>query len=464
MWLVLNIGCGSTEKALDVENDTGREHISKAPLVLRQRQVCENPSFNPEHLDVAADIGIRRSSGRLEPLQEYGGAGLIDWDRDGDLDLIYGFRGEDIALYLQQTELEQEILPLKAGSFHWGKLWDTHTLMVATEWIYLLFPEEAQTPYFLWFEEFLGTFTDLLIFDWDADGMLDLYAGMSASGMQGHNRDLLFLNNGSRLLWGEWNSAQRETRDVVLWQNREEQSSVLSLSDEGGQLINSTQVQDVELYGEGAVVGDVNGDALADLVVFDSEGAYVHINDLQYEDLTTIYADSAVRGASFIDLNNDGQEEIILAPSQDNILDSDLKPLLLDNVDGQWVTLQIDVKSGAWHSVVVDDWNQDGVLDALISHATSVPVLWVSQSCSAAHWLKINVPIGTSVTVTTATKTLTRWSTNESGVAATKESFVWFGLGDEESVLSVDLILPDGSKYEYGSFQADRVVDWNVSD
>ena len=459
MWFFYCLACNSQDSQDAVRNDTADESIRKAPLAFGPRVICEETIENPTHTDKAQELGIRRESGRLEPLNEYGGAGLIDWDTDGDLDLIYGFTNEDLILYLQQEELEQQILPIRAGALHWGKAWNEPMLMVSSFWIYLLFPAEQDTPYFLWFEEFDGVFSDVQLFDWNMDGQLDLYAGARASEVLNHNQNRLFINNGHRLLWGDHISDHQETQDVVLWKNSQDQYSLLSLSETGGLLIGKDRTQSVSIQGSGAVVGSLNNDSLADLIVFGSDGASVYLNDLEYDELHNIYAQAPVRGASFIDVDNDGVEEILLAPGQNDILGAELRPILLRYVQDSWTVEPLDVSIGSWHSIVADDWNQDGVLDALITNATSIPVLWLSQSCSSNHWLKVNVPIGSTVTVTTSSHTLTRWASNESGVAATKESFVWFGLGATEEVQKVEIELVDGTRYEYGSFLADRVVD-----
>jgi hypothetical protein len=142
--------CGSSKEGSSTEivvEDSAAQLIEEAPLELGPQQLCSDPS-TVGHVDRAEELGVRRRSGRLDPFLSYGGAGLIDWNQDGHLDLIYGYPGEDLILYLQRgEEVEQQILPLKGGALQWGEPWGSSVLMVANAWITLYFPEEEETPY-----------------------------------------------------------------------------------------------------------------------------------------------------------------------------------------------------------------------------------------------------------------------------------------------------------------------------
>ncbi len=432
----------------------------EAPLELGEQQVCSDPT-EVSHRNRAEELGVRRRSGRLEPYFAYGGAGLIDWNQDNHLDLIYGYPGEDLILYLQTEEgLEQHILPLKGGALQWGAPWGSPVLLVANDWITLFFPEEVEMPYFLWFEEMLGTYVDLQLVDWDNDSDLDLYVTLKSEQQEGYNQDRLFLNTNHRFSFADLELEGQESGEVFLWWSGSEKQGVVSLGLEEISWLWDGEARSLDISGLGAAVGSANDDLEADILSFGEEGASLYVQEDGELTETFTYSETAVRGAAWVDVNNDGEEELIIATVEDEILTSEARPQIISRASGAWQEADFIDAPGAWSSVVTDDWNQDGVQDILITSLYDLPLLLLSEGCGENHWLRIEAPIGARVTLKVGGKEATRWSSNESGIAATKESFVWFGLGSEQLVEQLEITLPNGEQYHYGSFEADRVLYW----
>ncbi|MEC8423229.1 MAG: ASPIC/UnbV domain-containing protein, partial [Myxococcota bacterium] len=99
---------------------------------------------------------------------------------------------------------------------------------------------------------------------------------------------------------------------------------------------------------------------------------------------------------------------------------------------------------GSFRSVVALDMNDDGVEDFLFSQAADRPLLFLSESCTAAHWIEVDAPVGARVEVTAGGRTQTDWVTLDSGYIATTLPRVHLGLGQTDVVDLIRVFLPGG--------------------
>jgi hypothetical protein len=79
-----------------------------------------------------------------------------------------------------------------------------------------------------------------------------------------------------------------------------------------------------------------------------------------------------------------------------------------------------------------------------MTHVTDRPVLWLSDSCTAAGWLEVAAPIGAQVVIEAGGRTQTSWVTAQSAVGGNKPPIVRFGLGDAALVDRLEVTGMDG--------------------
>ena len=210
----------------------------------------------------------------------------------------------------------------------------------------------------------------------------------------------------------------------------------------------------------GVDVGDFSGDGWPDLyvTVAGKEVLLQGTGDGSFVDVTRATGIPAQPrldmgwGGVFVDLENDGDLDIFEARGDlwfdaetGNVADT--TPRFLENEGGifsetaaEW---GLDVL-GSWRSVVPWDDNGDGVVDLLMTHVTDRPVLWLSDSCTAAGWLEVAAPIGAQVVIEAGGRTQTSWVTAQSAVGGSKPPIVRFGLGEAALVDRLEVTGMDG--------------------
>lgn len=228
--------------------------------------------------------------------------------------------------------------------------------------------------------------------------------------------------------------------------------------------------------GMGLAGADYNGDDKLDLFVtnyfgetntlYRNEGALFF---LDVTDETGLAAPSRVRlgfGTSFVDLNNDGWEDLFVANGHVHDRLAQLgkrepfeqEPQLFKNESGSRFR-EISASAGAFFQTkqvgrgsAVADFNRDGLADLAVSHLNQPLVLLQNQSRSAGHSLSLQLVgrdsnrsgIGATVEIEAGKRKLMRLRKGSSSYLSADESRILTGLGGHSAVVSVKVIWPGG--------------------
>ncbi len=215
---------------------------------------------------------------------------------------------------------------------------------------------------------------------------------------------------------------------------------------------------EVPASAKGADIADVDGDGFPEVFVTGAP------HNTLFSRLETGWVDrsdaSGVRdgvsmaagwGAVFFDWGNDGQVDLLLAqgdrynPGQTDLPDGrpaafDEPLRLMATTPGGFVDvapdLGMDVK-GSFRAVSAVDINKDGVEDLIVTQASERTLVFVSEGCTAANWIRVDAPIGAKVQVITPTKQLTNWVRVGRGYQSSARIPVHFGVGDDDVVSEI---------------------------
>ncbi|MCP4810361.1 MAG: VCBS repeat-containing protein, partial [Proteobacteria bacterium] len=166
------------------------------------------------------------------------------------------------------------------------------------------------------------------------------------------------------------------------------------------------------MSGMGASVGDYDRDGLPDLYVTatshnlllqgQDDGTFVDVSNAMGADPVVDVIDMGW-GSAMVDHDNDGDLDIVTAQGDfafDHASGVSLPINLLSQQDGSFVDLGAELglqQEGLHRAVIPIDWNEDGVLDLVISQAVERPLVYLSDSCTADAWLAVGSLIGSKV-------------------------------------------------------------------
>lgn len=236
---------------------------------------------------------------------------------------------------------------------------------------------------------------------------------------------------------------------------------------------------EVPASAKGADIADLDGDGRPELFVTGAP-----LNTL-FSRLDTGWVDrsdaSGIRdgvsmaagwGAVFFDWGNDGQMDLLLAqgdrfnPGQTDLPDGRPaafdEPLRLmamtpDGFVDVAPDLGIDV-AGSFRAVGAADINDDGVEDLIVTQASERTLVFVSEGCTAANWIRVDAPIGAKVQVITPSKRLTNWSRVGRGYQSSARIPLHFGLGDDDVVDEIRVQLGEGEVRVEGPISVRQTV------
>ena len=154
-------------------------------------------------------------------------------------------------------------------------------------------------------------------------------------------------------------------------------------------------------------------------------------------------------GAAFIDVDNDNNLDILLAGKKTTLFRGDGKgkftedPAALGNPQGYFL------------GCAVGDYDNDGLVDALVVDSEGKPVLLHNETKSAGHYVRLTL-VGTKsprsghgalVRITLADgKTLLRHCQTDGSYLSASDVRVHVGIGSNTSVKSVEVTWPSGTK------------------
>lgn len=389
----------------------------------------------------------------------FGFVRVIDLDQDGDLDVVGlgdlpflasneggRFRVSSLeGLAEMFEEVIREIVPFGHNSSGGLELYvgitnpsqdpDTLADRIAHQQADGSFVLEALDPALVNRKAF-----DLLPFDWDGDGDLDVYV----------------VND-----MGPWFGGN------VLWKN------------EGGQLVDATGDCDcgIEASPMGASPADGDGDGILDLYVAatnDSvllrgqpDGSFVDVTASVGADPVEGQGDMAW-GSLWLDHDNDGDLDLLVARGDLWDLGSEdgshfESPLnLLSQEDLRFVDLGASLglaTTGSHRAVLARDLNGDGVLDLIASDVEGPPLLYMSGGCTAAGWVALDLPEHARAEVEAGGRTYTAWATADPGFSASQEPEIWLGLGAAQQIDRLTVVELDGTEHRIeGPFPARRHI------
>jgi len=210
----------------------------------------------------------------------------------------------------------------------------------------------------------------------------------------------------------------------------------------------------------GADIGDINNDALLDIVIGDVQRNHVlqNMGSEEFVDVTTLLNANQMQmeemswGLRIVDVNNDGSNEIIFAqgdhtyPGLDNpeyIGPLSISILMRDGEGFREVATRLGfTDSGSFRSIVPLHWNQDGILDYWITDVEKGGQLWLSNGCDSGNWINFKGPIGTAIRFTSNGQTYYGEVQNSSSYAASVSAHWHVGLGNTEKIDNLEIRLP----------------------
>jgi len=207
--------------------------------------------------------------------------------------------------------------------------------------------------------------------------------------------------------------------------------------------------------GRGVSPLDADGDGRFDLVVGNWQGPhrlFVRTADGDFHDVAprALSAPSQVRTVIAADFDNDGYEEIFF----NNINQPNR---LFARRSGEWVSVDIGAAAepgGFGTGAVFGDWDEDGVLELLVSHGEQdrQPLTIYRGQAGRNHWLRVlpftrnGAPArGAVVTLTGGGRRQVRCIDGGSGYLCQMEPVAHFGLGSLTGVEQVDIRWPGGA-------------------
>lgn len=285
----------------------------------------------------------------------------------------------------------------------------------------------------------------LTIFDYDCDGDMDIFQAND------HQLNFLFRNDGGKYV---------------------------EMAVSAGVAANSDGIGSGSMHG---TLGDVDGDGLIDILVTDLEhGAlYRNLDNGLFSDIASRSGIAGYLigkggwGAAFIDYDNDGDADIVVATGLGEELGLQY-PVFLENDGngnfknaGKNLSAYFKVKRSG-RGLAVWDFNNDGRIDIVINHVDlkGTPTILQNMGFNDNNWLGITLiskhgfssAAGTRVYITANGKRRTfvnQWATS---YLSNNDPRMHIGMGKANVAEIIEIYWPDGKKEVYRNVQTNRYI------
>jgi enediyne biosynthesis protein E4 len=228
-----------------------------------------------------------------------------------------------------------------------------------------------------------------------------------------------------------------------------------------------------------AAIGDCNGDRVADILVsrLGYGSLYMGKREGPFEDhmmasgLGSLTAQYVGWGSNFLDVDNDGDLDILIANGDAHHLVG-WESLLLEN-NGEGLFTDAASKGGAYFRTkirargsVVLDYDNDGRPDVLVTTMGDRPFLLHNRDRSGNHWLTLDLEgtksnrdgFGAKITLSVGGKTQFTEARCPAGFLSQSDRRVHFGLGANQTADRIEIRWPSGRTQTLDNVPADRVL------
>jgi hypothetical protein len=241
--------------------------------------------------------------------------------------------------------------------------------------------------------------------------------------------------------------------------------------------------------GMGADFRDVDNDGRPDIFVVGMIGDTFPLflnRGNSFTDVTSIWGISALTigftgwGAGVADFDNDGWKDIFVACASilDNSEEIDHIPAKVPNKvfrnTGRKRFVEASASAGpsfgvpeAHRGAAFGDFNNDGRIDVVVTNQNSPPDLFMNRSKSSNHWLLVRLVgtrsnrdgLGARLKATPAGgASIYNHATTSTGLSASSDPRVHFGLGAAERVEKLEIWWPSGAHQTLTDVKADQIL------
>ncbi len=427
-------GWGQSVAAADYNNDGATDLF----VTYWGRNALYRNNRDGTFTDVTAPAGLSGEASRWGS-----GAGFLDYDRDGDLDLF-------VANYLS---FDRKRVPLPGGGANCA-------------WLGLpVFCGPRGLPFstnLFYRNNGDGTFSDVSIESGIAAPQKTYALGVLAADMDDDG-------------WPDLYVASDSTRSLFYHNNRNgtftERAAYTGLAyDDNG----------MEQAGMGIALADYDGDGLLDIAktnfADDYPNLYRNLGKGGFTD-RALFAGLGLSpqyvlwSAIFADFDNDTWPDLFFAAGHifeeiDRLKGSQRyrNPRLLYWNLGNGKFEDVGARAGpgilAEHSsrgAAAADFDNDGDLDLLIQNMNEPPSLLRNNNTSGHHWFQVKCGVGARVTIEAAGRGQTQFVLSQSGYYSVNDPRAHFGLGRSTRVDKLEILWTDGRTETWRGLEADRV-------
>jgi hypothetical protein len=243
------------------------------------------------------------------------------------------------------------------------------------------------------------------------------------------------------------------------------------------------------IAGMGADFRDVDNDGRPDIFVvgMTNDMFPLYRNQVRsFSDVTVAWGIAAATarytawGSGIVDFDNDGFKDLFAARA--SILDNseviDRLPAKLPNLvlrnSGRNRFVDVSATAGpdfavpqAHRGAAFGDFNNDGRMDVVVSNQNALPDLFLNRSPNLNHWLLVRMVgvrsnrdgFGARLKLTPAAGTpLYNHATSSTGLSASSDPRVHFGLGAAERIDSLEVAWPSGTRQVLRHVAPDQIL------